>query len=151
MKKAIVLIGLFLSIVYIAEAQRYPIPVLDNQKITITTDRGSKTIPVVNDTLWVFNGSQFKSALAKAKKLEHTEEQIKVYNMQLEIYKARDNEKDSLISLLKKDRDYYNNNWNTCTKDLEKQIRRCKRKSLYTKLAIAGIPVALVAGFFLAK
>ena len=132
-------------------AQKFPVPVLDGSIVRIETDKGTRVLPVKQDTFWIFNASQFKNALAKANELEAAEEQIKKYNMQVEIYKERSKEKDSLISVLKDDRDYYKNNWTICTEDIEKEIQKNKRKSLFNKLALAGIPVAFVLGFFVAK
>jgi hypothetical protein len=149
-KYFIFIIFLFVGFVF-ANAQKFPVPVLDGSTVKIQSDKGNRVFSVENDTLWIFNGNQFKNALAKAKELELAEEQIHKYNMQVEIYKQRSNEKDSLLSVVKKDRDYYKNNWTMCTEDIEKEIRKNKRKSLFNKLALAGIPVAFVIGFFVAK
>ena len=149
-KYFIFIIFLFVAFVF-TNAQKFPVPVLDGSTVKIQSDKGNRVFSVENDTLWIFNGNQFKNALAKAKELELAEEQIQKYNMQVEIYKQRSNEKDSLLSVVKKDRDYYKNNWTMCTEDIAKEIRKNKRKSLFNKLALVGLPVAFVVGFFVAK
>lgn len=134
-----------------SNAQRFPVPVLPESHITIESSKGIGTIKSGQDTLWIFNGSQFKAALTKAKQLELAEEQILRYNLQAEIYKERNNEKDSLIAVLERDRDYYKNSFKMCTEDIEREVKRNKRKSLFNKFAVAGIPVAFVLGYLLAK
>jgi hypothetical protein len=151
MKKYFLFTVLIFIVFAWANAQKFPVPVLDGSTIKIQSEKGNRLLTVENDTFWIFKGTQFKNALAKAKELELAEEQIQKYNMQIEIYKQRSNEKDSLLSVVKKDRDYYKNNWTMCTEDIEKEIRKNKRKSLFNKLALAGIPVAFVIGFFVAK
>ena len=57
--------------------------------------------------------------------------------------------KSDLVETVKKDRDYYKKNWNTCEKDFTTMANKSKRKGLYMKLALVAIPVAFVAGLFI--
>jgi Flp pilus assembly protein TadB len=102
-----------------------------------------------DDTLWVMKNSQLQNAIIKAKKLEVCEEEISEYKNQISLHKQKDAEQDSLIKILTKDRDYYMNTWNICEQDIQKLGRMQKRQKLYTKLALAGIPVAFVIGLFI--
>ncbi len=147
----ILVIFILFGITEVLEAQRYPLPVLPQRELSISSTRGTRNIKSGRDTLWILSGRQFKSALAKAKKLELSEEQMRRYTMQLEIFREKSKEKDSVISVLEKDRNYYMDNFKMCSQDVKKEARRNKRKSLFNKLALAGIPVAFVIGFFVGK
>lgn len=136
-----------MSINIFAFSQKYPIVVRPGDTLTI---KGKKnyTIPLKEDTLWVMKNSQLQNAIIKAKKLEICEEQITEYKKEIDLHKQKDSEQDSLINILKKDRDYYMNNWNTCETDIQKLGRMQKRQKLMKKLAIIAIPVAFVLGTF---
>ena len=147
-KKIIILIALLIA-GYYTFAQRFPLPVLGGDSLKIFTKYQVKIIPVTNDTLWILKNSQLQNAVAKAKKLDLSELQNKELKNEIITLKDIKKEKDDLISIMTKDRDYYKKNWNECETDLNATLKRCQRKSLYTKLLIVGIPVAFVAGFFI--
>ncbi len=153
MNKILILISLIISLssVNLVKAQRYPIPVLPERNITIQSSAGARDLNSNQDTLWILKNSQFKNAIAKAKQLELAETQLERYKHNTKLYEQKSVEKDSLIATLTKDRDYYRNNLQECIQDVRQEAKRNKRKSLFTKIAIGGIPVAFLIGFFVAR
>jgi hypothetical protein len=123
-------------------AQKFPIDILPDSTLTIKA---------VNDTLWVLKNSQLRKAIIAGKKLE-IEEQISIeLRKKILLMEEKDRVKDSLVSDVKKDRDYYIKNWNTCKTDVDLLIKQHQRQKLFTRLSLAGIVVAFVAGLFIGK
>ncbi len=151
MIKKIIIIFSLLFATYCSFGQRFPLPVLSGDSLKIFSSYSPKMMHVVNDTLWILKNSQFRNAIVKAKKLELSELQNKELKKKVVILKDISKEKDSLISIMIKDRDYYKKDWKECEKDLKKTLKRNKRKTIYTRLLAVGIPVAFVAGFFAGK
>jgi hypothetical protein len=146
MKKLFLILIFLLPILVFG--QKYPISVRPGDTLIIISKK-TYTLPLKDDTLWVMKNSQLQNAIIKAKKLEVCEEEISEYKNQISLHKQKDAEQDSLIKILTKDRDYYMNTWNICEQDIQKLGRMQKRQKLYTKLALAGIPVAFVIGLFI--
>lgn len=130
------LIGLNIS------AQSYPIEIMPGN---------SKTINPGNDTLWVLKNSQLKKAIVAAKKLKIEEDISKELRTKISLIQERETEKDSLIAVYTKDRDYYMNNWKECSGDVDLLIKKCRRQKLFTRLSLVGVVGAFVAGFLIAK
>ena len=123
-----------------AFAQKYPEVILPGNV---------KTIENQKDTLWVLKDSQLKKAIIAAKKLK-IEEQITIeLRKKISLMDEKDLVKDSLVLDLKKDRDFYKSNWETCSKDIDILIRKNKRQRLYTKLSLGGVVIAFIAGFLI--
>lgn len=141
MLKKILLIT-FLIINISAFAQVYPIEIMPGE---------TKTIESGIDTLWILKDSQVKKAIMAAKKLKIEEEITRELRKKVSLLGEKDLIKDSLIIDLKKDRDFYMNNWKECTNDVELLIAKSRRQKLYTRLSMAGIAVAFIAGFLIAK
>jgi hypothetical protein len=137
-----ILVIAFLIISSSASAQLYPIEIRPGE---------TKTIESGADTLWILKDSQVKKAILAAKKLQVEEEITKELKKKISLIEEKDLIKDSLIIDLKKDRDFYLNNWKDCTNDVDLLIAKCRRQKLYTRLSMAGIAVAFIAGFFIAK
>ncbi len=110
-----------------------------------------KTIDPGSDTLWILKDSQIKKALISAKKLQVEEEISNELRKKISLMQEKDLVKDSLIIDYKKDRDYYVNNWKDCTNDVDLLIKKQKKQKLYTRLSLAGIVVALIAGILIGK
>ena len=125
-----------------ASAQTYPEVILPNS---------TKTIESKNDTLWILKESQLQKAIIAAKKLAIEEEISKELKNKISLMETKDKTKDSLIIDLKKDRDYYMNNWKTCTADVDILLKQNRRQKWFARLGYIGIAVSFVAGFFIGK
>ncbi len=118
----------------------YPIAILPGNKIIVKP---------IKDTLWVMKDSQLRRAIAIGKKYKICEEQNSILNKKISLMNQRGTEKDSLVSVLKKDRDFYMTNWKTCNEDIKILGKKVKRQKLFTRLSLAGIVVAFVAGILI--
>ena len=123
-------------------SQSYPEVILPNS---------SKTIESQNDTLWILTDRQLNNALISKKKLIAEEEISKNLREKISLMEAKDKTKDSLTSILTKDRDFYMNNWKTCTGDIDVLLKQNRRQKWFARLGYAGIVVAFVVGFFVGK
>ncbi len=145
-KQTIIILILFFLITSFSYSQRYPVPILPGETLKIIKKNKTYNIPLKSDTLWVLKNSQLQNAIIKAKKLELSEDQIAELRNQIRLYKEKGTENDSLISVFKTDRDYYENTWKGSEKDIIELGKINKRQSLYKKIAMAGIPIAFVIG-----
>jgi len=120
-------------------AQEYPkyVKVGDSCKVVPTTD-----------TLWILTDVQVRKTIVTAKKYKISEEQNKLYAQQVATLKAQGAEKDSLILVLEKDRDYYKGIWESCSKDVETLGKISKRQAMSTKIAILAGTLTTIAAFF---
>ncbi len=121
---------------------KYPVEIMPNETKTFTPEK---------DTLWVLTNRQVKRAITDAKQLKLELESSNLLKEKIGLMQAQSLTKDSLVVDLKKDRDYYMNNWNQCNKDVDILIKKNKRQRLFTRLSFAGIVVAFVAGFLIGK
>jgi hypothetical protein len=134
----ILILGLFFS--FSGFAQNYPEVILPHSL---------KTIESGADTLWVLKDSQLKKAILSAKKLVVEEEITSDLKQKINVLEENNKVKDSLIVDLKKDRDYYVNNWKICTDDIDLLLKKNKRQKMLTRLSFLGIIVAFVGGFLI--
>lgn len=137
-----ILIFIFLISGFSVFAQTYPELILPGN---------SKTIEPGADTLWILKDSQVKKAIISAKKLQIEEEISSELRQKVSVMQEKDLVKDSLILDYKKDRDYYINNWKTCTNDVDLLIKKQKKQKLYTQLSLAGVVIAFIAGILIGK
>jgi len=121
-------------------AQKYPEVILPQNK---------KIIENQKDTLWVLKNRQLKKAIIAAKKLKVEEQITFELRKKISLINDKDLVKDSLIIDLKKDRDFYKNNWETCSKDIDRLIKINKRQKLFTRLSFGGIVLAFIAGILI--
>lgn len=139
-KNILVLLILFAGIT--VSAQTYPEVILPNS---------TKTIESKNDTLWILKESQLQKAIISAKKLAIEEEISKELKNKISLMETKDKTKDSLIIDIKKDRDYYINNWKTCTTDIDVLLKQNRRQKWFARLGYIGIAISFVAGFLIGK
>jgi len=139
-KHILLVIILFSNIIVFA--QTYPEVILPNS---------SKTIESNNDTLWILKESQLQKAIIAAKKLAIEEEISKELRNKISLMEKKELTKDSLNADITKDRDYYINNWKTCSSDIDLLLKKNRRQKLFTRLGYVGIVIAFVAGFFIGK
>ncbi len=128
----------------VAKSQNYPDTISVGASRTITADQNTST-------LWILKDSQYKNAVTKAKELKLANEQIKEMAARNELQNTKSKEKDSLISIITKDRDYYKKNWETTEEDLKTMIGKSNRQKMMTRLSLAGVVVAFIVGFFIGK
>jgi len=141
MIKSILLISFTLTC-FSLFAQNYPEVILPGD---------SKTVNSGNDTLWILRDSQLKKAIISAKKLQIEEEISSELRKKISLMTEKDVVKDSLIADLKTDRDFYMKNFKECTNDVDLLIKKNKRQKLFTRMSMAGIIVAFVAGILVGK
>lgn len=148
-KKTIIIAAVLLSPLLIFGQNIYPYPVKKTDTLRLLTKRGFYNFKAKNDTLWILKNTQYQNALIKAKRLELSEIEIVELKNQINLYKDINTEQDSLVSVIKKDRAFYEKNLKECSNRFEIMAARARRQSLYKKLALVGIPVAFAVGFFL--
>jgi hypothetical protein len=125
-----------------ASGQTYPEVILPNS---------SRTIESNSDTLWILKQSQLQRAIMTAQKLAIEVEISNELRKKISLMEEKEKTQDSLINILKTDRDYYMNNWKTCATDIELVLKKHSRQKLFARLAYAGIGIAFVAGFLIGK
>ena len=140
MKKIIILLYL-ISLPVFAFCQ-YPLPIYKGE---------TKTIKAEQDTLWILTDAQLRAAVTKAKELKIANEQIQLLQSKTLITNNIKTEKDSIVSIMTRDRDYYKKYWQTTESDLKIVGTQLKRQKFYNKLTLAGIIVAFIAGIYIAK
>jgi len=79
--------------------------------------------------LWILKDSQLKKAILSAKKLSLEEEISGELKRKITFLEENNKVKDSLVVDLKKDRDYYINNWKTCTSDVDLLLKKNHRQN----------------------
>lgn len=104
----------------------------------------SKTFEAKDKALWVLTENQYKTALEKAKNLKLAEEQIKLLEEKASLITNKSGEQDSLVTIITKDRDYYQTNWKIAEDDIQILSKQLKRQKFYTKLAIGGGALAVL-------
>ncbi len=147
-------LSLFLVLLLIAGfiyGQKFPIPVKPGDTLVLKTVKGNYNFPTKTDTFWILKNSQLQNAISKARKLDLSEQEVLELKRKNSILKEVGIEKDSLVSVVKKDRDFYQEKWKVCETDFGVVARKAKRRRLFTRLAIIAIPVAFVAGYYIAK
>ncbi len=132
-------------------AQKFPIPVKPGDTLILKTNKGNFNLPAKADTFWILKNSQLQSAISKARKLDIEQQEVLELKKQKSILKEIVIENDSLISIVKKDRDFYKKNWEICETDFQVVARKAKRRRIFTRLSVIAIPVAFIVGFYIAK
>ncbi len=140
MKKIFLLI-IFLSLSFaIFAQQRYPVAVLPGDQYLVKP---------VEDTLWVITDSQLNRALIAVKELKNADLQLENYRKQLENLNKQLAEKDSILELTQKNRDYYEKNWKDCSNNLKVLVEENQKEANKLKAAKIIGGVATVAAFIL--
>jgi len=142
MKKLLytIITAVFLAFVQPVLAQKYPVVILPGEQ---------KLVKPVTDTLWLLKDSQLKKAIISAKKLRIEEEINAELHKKVYVLESKDLIKDSLILDLKADRNFYKDKWDVCSQDIDILIQKNKKQKLYTKISLAGIAVAFIAGLLI--
>ena len=136
----IIITAVFLSLVQPILAQKYPIVVFPGEQ---------KLVQPTNDTIWLLNDRQLRKAIISAKKLKVEEEINAELHKKVSLLESKDLIKDSLVLDLKADRNFYKDKWDVCSQDIDILIRKNKRQKFYTKISLAGVVVAFIAGILI--
>ncbi len=121
-------------------AQKYPIVIRPGEK---------KLVEPISDTLWIMKDSQLKRAIISAKKLKIEEQINSELHKKVSILESKDLIKDSLILDLKADRNFYKEKWDVSSQDIDILIKKNKKQKVYTKISLAGVVVAFIAGLLI--
>ena len=127
---------LFLGISTITFGQKTKF-ILPGQTMSITSK---------NDTLCVIGIKNYKKAIIVSKQLKICNEKFKDQQKIIDTLKQIKTEQQVLIDTLKKDRDFYRNNWQKAEENLKLLADMNKNQSRYTRIAIiAGATTTVVA------
>jgi len=121
------------------QSKEYPKPVIPGATLEIAP---------TTDTMWVITDEQIRKTIATHKKYKISEEQNTLYAQQVTKLKEQGLVKDSLITVLEKDRDYYKKIWESCSNDIETLGKISKRQGKSTKIAIIAGTLTTIAAFF---
>ena len=144
MKQFIILISLLTISLTSFSQKKTPYYILPNNVDSVNS---------MNDTLWIITHRQFMRTVKTGEKYKLAKEQIVLQKIEIRKLKEQGQEKDTLNATLATDRDFYEENWNTCNDDIKKLGKISKRQKKITRIVtIVGISttvVAFVGGFFL--
>jgi hypothetical protein len=118
----------------------YPLPIVKGETKTIVAD----TVD-----LWILTARQYKVVISDSKELKLTKEQVEVLESKADVLKQQGNEKDSLVTILTKDRDYYKKYWETSEEDIQILGKEVKKQKFIKRLSFIGIAVAFVVGLLI--
>ncbi len=131
----IIIVSLWSNVVL---AQEYPKPVVPGEKLEVAP---------TEDTLWVLTDAQVRKTIAVAKKYKICEEQNLLYAEKVTKLETQSKEKDELIIILEKDRDYYKKIWGECSTNLEEMGKIAERHRRRARIAIIAGSITTVAAF----
>lgn len=139
MKKFFILTVFVFAFLYNCKSQTYPKYI-----------KPGKTFEVVatDDTLWVLTDAMVRKALKTDMENEILNEQVLTMNQEIEILKLQGQKKDTLITILETDRDYYKKIWTDCSSDVDELGKISMRKGKMTRIAIFTGAITTVAAFF---
>ncbi len=98
------------------------------------------------DTLWVMNDARMRSVIETGQLYRISKEQVATLNEKCETLTNLNNEKDSLINILKTDRLYYETELKTSREDLLEAGKMAKKYRRRARLASWGIAAGAVLG-----
>ncbi len=141
MKKYHIIILFFFVMVQVSTAQQsYPVHIPKGQ---------SKTLSATDFDLWVLKDSQFNNALSDSKELKLVKIQVEELRKGISLHEEKEKELQNLANTYKKDRDYYQTNWQKCDKDIQDLGKGYKRQKLIARISMIAIPIAFIGGLIL--
>lgn len=107
------------------------------------------------DTLWVINDARMRSVVETGRLYQISKEQVKTLSQKCDTLTEISAQKDSLINILKTDRDYYVTELKSSREDVitaGEMARKYRRRARFASIGM-GITAAigLAVGFFLFK
>jgi hypothetical protein len=123
-----------------AQEQKYPVNIPQGQ---------SQTLNATSFDLWVLSENQFNKALADSKELPLVKMQVEDLKSIVKLNEQKEAELVKLKETLTKDRDFYKQNWEDCSKNVEKMAKDYKRQKLIARVAVIAVPIAFVVGLII--
>jgi len=123
-----------------AQEQKYPINIPQGQ---------SQTLNATGFDLWVLSDNQFNKALTDSKELPLVKMQVEDLKSIVKLNEQKEAELIQLKETLIKDRDFYKQNWEDCSKNVEKMAKDYKRQKLIARVAVIAVPIAFVVGLII--
>ena len=107
------------------------------------------------DTRWVINDARMMSVVETGRLYQISKEQVKTLTQKCDTLTEISAQKDSLINILKTDRDYYVTELKSSREDVitaGEMARKYRRRAKLASIGIGiGAALGLVAGYFLFK
>ena len=101
------------------------------------------------DTLWVINDARMRSVIETGRLYQNAKEQVKVLTQKCDTLTELSAQQDSLINILKTDRDYYVTELKSSREDVITAGEMARKYRRRAKLASLGIAAGAVLGFAL--
>ena len=101
------------------------------------------------DTLWVINDARMRSVIETGRLYPNAKEQVKVLTQKCDTLTELSAQQDSLINILKTDRDYYATELKSSREDVITAGEMARKYRRRAKLASFGIAAGAVLGFAL--
>ena len=101
------------------------------------------------DTLWVINDARMRSVIETGRLYQNAKEQVKVLTQKCDTLTELSAQQDSLINILKTDRDYYVTELKSSREDVITAGEMARKYRRRAKLASFGIAAGAVLGFAL--
>ena len=101
------------------------------------------------DTLWVINDARMRSVIETGRLYQISKEQVKTLIQKCDTLSELSAQQDSLINILKTDRDYYATELKSSREDVITAGEMARKYRRRAKLASIGIGLGAAAGFAL--
>jgi len=101
------------------------------------------------DTLWVINDARMRSVIETGRLYQNAKEQVKILTQKCDTLTEISAQQDSLINILKTDRDYYVTELKSSREDVITAGEMARKYRRRAKLASIGIGIGAALGFAL--
>lgn len=102
-----------------------------------------------DDTLWVINDARMRSVIETGRLYQISKEQVKTLTQKCDTLTELSAQQDSLINILKTDRDYYVTELKSSREDVITAGEMARKYRRRAKLASIGIGIGAALGFAL--
>lgn len=141
-KTTLMIITALLAIVFAGNA---------NAQITLQCVKPGQELLVKpdGDTLWVINDARMRSVIETGRLYQISKEQVKTLTQKCDTLTELSAQQDSLINILKTDRDYYVTELKSSREDVITAGEMARKYRRRAKLASIGIGIGAALGFAL--
>ncbi|MBQ9214208.1 MAG: hypothetical protein IJ150_09765 [Bacteroidales bacterium] len=121
-----------------------------SSQITLTSVKPGQELELkpTDDTLWVMNDARMRSVIETGRLYRISKEKTALLSQKCDTLQEVVNQQDSLISILKNDRDYYVTELKTSREDVITAGKMAKKYRRRARLATVGIGVGVALGVF---
>ena len=121
-----------------------------SSQITLTSVKPGQELELkpTDDTLWVMNDARMRSVIETGRLYRISKEKTALLSQKCDTLQEVVNQQDSLISILKNDRDYYVTELKTSREDVITAGKMAKKYRRRSRLATVGIGVGVALGVF---